>query len=90
MGASPKKTITLSDKKEITIDVSTLTQREFRGFFDPRTTDEESDKILGRLCGEKSEYIANLLRDDYRRIMDAVVGLANRPLDDPNSQSVST
>ena len=82
MGAT--KVIHLSDGKEVQVDVSKLTQKEFRGFFDPRVNDEESDKVIARLCNEKLEYIQNLLRDDYRRVMDAIISLANRPLDDPN------
>ena len=89
MGVSPKKVITLSDGREVNADVSTLTQKEFRGFFDPRVSDKASDKVIARLCNEKLEYIEGLLRDDYRRVLDTIIQLANRPLDDPNSPSES-
>lgn len=71
------------------VDVSTLTRKEFRGIFDPRVSDKKTDEMLARLCGEKLDYIEGLLNDDYRRILDAVIELANRPLDDPNSPSES-
>ena len=89
MGASPKRTINLSDGQVVNIDVSTLTRKELRGFFDPRISDKTSDKVLARLSSTKLEYIEGLLNDDYRRILDTVIELANRPLDNPNSVSES-
>lgn len=89
MAAVPKKTIKLSDGREVAVDVTTLTRKEFRGFWDVRVSDKESDAVIARLCNEKTEFIETLLNDDYRRIFDTVVTLANRPLDDPNSQSAS-
>lgn len=86
----PTKVITLSDGKEIEVNISTLTQREYRSLFRLDTDDEQDEKVLARLCNVKTEYIASLLRDDFRRVIDAVVFLANRPLDDPNSRSGST
>ena len=85
-----KKNITLSDGVEITVDSSSLLQKEFRGFFDPRVSDKASDKVMARLSGVKVDYIEGLLRDDYRRLLDTIIELANRPLSDPNSQSESS
>lgn len=89
MGA-PTKVIRLSDGKEIEVNIATLTQREYRSFFRPDTDDANDERVMARLCNVKTEYIASLLRDDFRRVMDAIVDLANRPLDDPNSPSGST
>lgn len=88
MGA--KQTVILSDGREVTVDVSTLTQREFRNFFNPATPDADGDKVVSRLTGLKTKEIGDLLRDDYRRVMAAVIDLSNRPLADPNSPSGST
>lgn len=85
-----KGTVTLSDNREVSIDVSTLKQKEFRGFFDISVPDKESDKVVARITGMKVSEIGDLLRDDYRRIMSKIVELSNRPLSDPNSQSAST
>jgi hypothetical protein len=85
-----KGTVTLNDSSEVSVDVSTLKQKEFRGFFDVSVPDKDSDKVVARLTGLKLAQINDLLRDDYRRIMSKIVELANRPLSDPNSQSVST
>jgi len=89
MGASHKKTIRLSDRREITVDVSTLKQSEFAALFNPDTSQDFIYELFGRLCNEKVKSFTNILRDDYRRIIDAVITLANRPLDDPNSPSES-
>lgn len=85
-----KSNIVLSDGREIVIDVSTLKQKEFRGFFSVTVSDEESDKVVARITGMKIKEVGDLLREDYRRIMTKIVELANSPLSDPNSQSVST
>lgn len=84
-----KKEITLSGGRKVTVDVSTLTQREFKGFFDPRVSDDVSDKIIARLTGLNPDDLLDMLRDDYRRILESIIQLANRPLDDPNSPSES-
>ena len=88
MGA--KKVVRLSDKEDVEVNVSTLTQKEYRGFFDGRVSDKESDRVISRLCNVKVDYVEKLLRDDYRRLLDTIIELANRPLDDPNSPSEST
>lgn len=84
-----KSDLTLSDGKVVTVDVSTLKQKEFRGFFSVTVSDEESDKVVARITGLKTKEVGELLRDDYRRIMSKIVELANSPLSDPNSPSVS-
>jgi hypothetical protein len=85
-----KDSVTLSTGAEVVVDVSTLKQKEFRGFFDVAVSDKDGDKVVARITGLKVSEVGDLLRDDYRRIMSKIVELANRPLSDPNSQSVST
>lgn len=85
-----KGNVTLSDGREITVDVSTLKQKEFRGMFSVEVSDKESDKVIARITGLKVAEVGDLLRDDYRRVMTKIVELANRPLQDPNFQSAST
>ena len=84
-----KDVVVLSTGVEVTVDVSTLKQKEFRGFFDVSVSEKESDKVVARITGLKVSEVGDLLRDDYRRIMSKIVELANRPLSDPNSQSAS-
>jgi hypothetical protein len=91
MGASPKGTVTLSDGREIAVDVSTLKVKEWRAFFNPSFSTDEEDKIVSRLSGLSVDQLQDLLRDDFRRLFDKIIELSNRPLDDPkNSQSAST
>ena len=88
MGVSEK--IKLSDGRELKVDVSTLTMREWRGFWDVKVTDEESDLVLSRLTGLEASDIPDMLRDDYRLVLQTVTSLSNKPLADPNSASAST
>lgn len=80
----PSGTIKISTGEEIPVDVSTLTQKEWRNFFSNTTSGDDDDKVLARLTGKEVKFFDSLTRDDYRRIFDKVVQLANRPLDDPN------
>ena len=89
MGASAKGIVVLSDKREIEVDVSTMTLKEWRNIWSPSTSDEESDKVVARLANMKSKDLESMLRDDYRRIISKIFELSNRPLDDPNSPSAS-
>jgi hypothetical protein len=88
MGAT--KDITLSTGEKVTVDVSTLKIKEWRDFWKPQTPDRDTDAVIARLTGLKEEAIPDLLRDDFRLIMDTIITLSNRPLDDPNSQGAST
>ena len=87
MGAT--KEIVLSDGKKLTVDVSSLTVKEWRGFWNPGTKESDDDKVVARLCGLKARDIENLLRDDQRLILKTITELSNRPLDDPNLPSAS-
>lgn len=84
MGAAPKGTVRLVDGREVTVDVSTLKQREWRAFWTPGASTEEEDRIISRLTSLSVDELADLLRDDFRRIVSKIIDLANRPLDDPN------
>ena len=88
MGAS--KQIELSTGKKLTVDVSTLTVREWRDFWDPKAPDSSGDEVLARCAGIKSDAVLDMTRDDYRLILKTIMDLSNRPLDDPNSVSEST
>ena len=87
MGA--KRKLELADGKKITVDVSTLKVKEWRGLFDTSIPDEESDAVLARLCGLSVEEVPDMLRADLRLIFLTVIELSNSPLNDPNSPSES-
>lgn len=82
MGATPKGNVKLSDGRELELDVSTMTVREWRGLWSG--SDEENDKLIARLTGIEPDKLPDMLRDDYRRIVNKVIELSNRPLDNPN------
>ena len=88
MGAT--KQIVLSTGMKVTVNVSTLTVREWRGFFDVASSDESSDEVIARLTKLKVDDFLDMVRDDYRLILKTIMDLSNRPLDDPNSASEST
>jgi len=88
MGATG--TVKLSDGRSITVDISTMTVKEWRGFWKLTTPDTESDAVISRLTGIPAKEIPSLLNDDLRRITTEIVKLSNRPLNDPNSLSAST
>jgi len=88
MGATG--TVKLSDGRSITVDISTMTVKEWRGFWKLTTPDTESDAVISRLTGIPAKEIPSLLNDDLRRITTEIVKLSNRPLNDPNSPSAST
>ena len=88
MGAT--KAIELSTGKKVTVDVSTLTVKEWRGLWDVKSKDEDDDKVMARLSGLKVEAMPDLLRADQRLILTTIIALSNSPLDDPNLPSAST
>lgn len=88
MGASPKGTVKLSDGREINVDVSSMTVKEWRMIWSP-VNDEAQDILYAKLTGMKPEEFSDMLRDDHRRITQKIIDLSNRPLDNPNSPSAS-
>ena len=74
----------------ITIDISGLTVNEWRGLFSGKNTAKQDDAIIEKVTGIAAVKVGDLLRDDWRRIINAIVKEGNQPLADPNSQSVST
>ena len=90
MGVVSKQTIELSTGKKVTVDVSTMTVIEWRGFFDATVDNDVSDTVLARLAGMTLEELGALFFLDYRHVWQAVMDTANNPLDDPNSASEST
>lgn len=82
--------VTLSTGQEITIDTGKLTVKEWRGFVNPRGTVKSENEIVMKVTGITNDDIDNMLWDDFRMVVKSIMSQANRPLDDPNSQSAST
>ena len=82
--------LVLSDKREITFDLSKLTIKEWRGFWDVNQANEEGDKTLAKVSGLKPEEVPNLQFQDYRKLVDCFRRKASEPLSDPNSVGASS
>lgn len=82
--------VTLSTGKTIVLDMSRITFGEWRRYFSSRGTPKEDDAFVEKITGVKSAEQESLLRDDYRRIVVAIIKEGNQPLADPNLASAST
>ena len=82
--------VLLSDGIKINLDMSKVTFGEWRKFFSASGTHREDDAFIEKITGLKPSEQENLLRDDYRRIVVAIVKEGNQPLSDPNSHGEST
>ena len=82
--------ITLADGREITIDLSVITIREYRALFDKKQKQEDEDATLAKVVGLTVDELLDLSQPDYRRVTEAFFKAAREPLSDPNSVSEST
>lgn len=82
--------ITLSDGRELTVDLTKITIAEYRKLFAPETTPEEEDALLAPCFGLTVEEFQALPYPDYKRVTAAFFEQARNPLADPNSASAST
>ena len=76
--------------KVVNIDTSRITFGEWRGFFTGRNTQAKDDAFIEKVTGLKPADQEAMLRDDYRRIIQAVLKAGNEPLADPNLPKPST
>jgi len=82
-------TITLSTGRVLTIDLHQITMREYRTLFSTATTPEDDDVIYAKALGLTPDELIDLSQPDYRAACFAVIDAARKPLDNPNSASVS-
>jgi len=85
-----KGSVKLSDGREINIDVSTMTQKEWRNLWDGSVDDKLVDEAMARWTGLEPSDFGDMRRTDFLAVVRKVVMLGNSPLADPNSQSAST
>jgi hypothetical protein len=79
----------LSDGREITLDLTQITLREYRALFSPHQPEEE-DASLAKVAGLTLEEYQTLPYPDWRRITTKFFERAREPLTDPNSQGASS
>lgn len=82
--------VTLSTGKVVNIDMSRITFGEWRSFFSGRNSQDKDDAFVEKITGLKTAEQEAMLRDDYRRILQAIIKAGNEPLDPPNSVKPST
>lgn len=73
----------LSDGKKGRIDKSKVTVREWRRFWSPQCTDEETDAQLSKVTGLDVNTLQSMLLDDHRRLIIAFREKCQEPLNDP-------
>lgn len=81
--------LTLTDGREITIDLSVVTIREYRALFDKKQKQEDEDATLAKAVGLTVDELLDISQPDYRRLAEAFFKAAREPLSDPNSASES-
>ncbi|MCJ7528977.1 MAG: hypothetical protein MUO37_12935 [Methyloceanibacter sp.] len=82
--------VTLSDGRDLVIDLGKITISEFRALLDPAQAEHEGDKLIGRCVGLSAEKVGALSYPDYRLLTREFFRKAREPLADPNSQSAAT
>lgn len=73
--------VKLSDGREIIIDLSKMTLKEWRECMGE--DQKRSDEVIAKITGLKVKEIGELLYDDSRRLFTAILKKAREPLADP-------
>jgi hypothetical protein len=77
---------TLSDGREITIDLMMVTIEEWRDIWNPFRTDEAGDKSVSKISGLSLKEVKALPVPDYKRITDTAMKKFRTPItDDPKN-----
>jgi hypothetical protein len=82
--------LTLSDGRELDIDMNKITIKEWRALLNPEQKENEEYRILGKVVGLSGKDIEKLGQEDFRWLGTKVAEKASRPLTDPNSSSESS
>ena len=75
----------LPDGKEIDFDLSQMTYGQWLGMFDPKESDERSDKTLSRVSGITEKELKKLPFIEYKKLFAAMLKKTREPLNDPNA-----
>jgi len=82
--------VKLSTGKIVQLDLGNVKMGEWRRFFRGNGTAKEDDAFVEKITGLKPTEQAEMLRDDFRRIMQAIIKEGNQPLADLNLAEAST
>ena len=72
--------VTLSDGREVAIDLNLITLREFREMTATETEQERADELMAKVVGMTAEALTGLGYVDYQRVMRKVIEVARDPL----------
>ena len=75
---------TLSDGREIDIDLGQITIKEWKSLFNPAQPDEDEFALISRVTGWEVEELENIKQPDYRLLMVELVARSLNPVSDPN------
>jgi len=84
--------ITLSNGKELNVDLAKITVKQYRLLFDDNQTAEAGDETVARCLGLSDEELQGLSLSDYKLAMAGFFKRARDPLADPKgsaSESIS-
>lgn len=76
--------ITLSDGREITIDLGKISVRELRALFDPHQPVADEDATACKVTGLSLDEYMDLTALDQKRFWHTFFRKAQEPLSDPN------
>ena len=71
---------TLTDGREVTINLEAVSVREWRAMFDPRQPQADEDATICKITGLALDELTALSVMDYKRLYKAIVEQAREPL----------
>jgi hypothetical protein len=74
----------LSDGTTVKLDMSDVRRGEWSNVFSGKATRKQDDAFVEKITGLTPEQQEDLLWNDYRRILQAILKEGNKPLTDPN------
>lgn len=76
--------VTLSTGREIVIDLTKITLKQYRALFDKSQPQAEEDATIAACAGLTLDEYLGLIYPDFKRIAAAFFRKAREPLADPN------
>ena len=75
---------TLSDGREVDIDLYQLTIKEWRSLSNPGQPEEEEFALIAKVIEWKVEDLEQMKQPDYELMLAAIITRARNPVSDPN------
>jgi len=71
---------TLTDGREVDINLEAVTVKEYRAMFDPRQPQADEDATICKITGLTLDELTALSVLDYKRLYQAIIKQAREPL----------